>query len=198
MNRMRWMAIGACALLAATSAGAGVDIDFGASVPFGDDGRLYLAISSRYFGVPAEHVRHLALRYSDPDDLAVGLFIGQRTGRSPELILDLHRSGVSWWDVAVRCGVAEEAWFVPVKGRPGPPYGKAYGHWKKHRADRRHALRLSDADLRHLVAVRVLHEYYAIPVEQAMERRARGSDLRALLGAEYRRRHAPGEHRTRR
>ena len=48
---------------------------------------------------------------------------------------------------------------------------------------------LSDADVRNLVAVRVLHEYYGVSVEMAMEWRASGRNLRALVADQYRTRH---------
>ena len=42
-----WATLAAAAFLAAPAASAGVDVDFGASVPIGDDGRLFVNISSR-------------------------------------------------------------------------------------------------------------------------------------------------------
>ena len=89
-------------------------------------------------------------------------------------------------------GVPVGAWFVPVQGDPGPPYGKAYGHWKKHKRNPKAAVVLVDADIRNLVAVRVIHEYYGVPVKAAMEWRASGRDLRNLVSDEYHRRHGKG------
>ena len=48
---------------------------------------------------------------------------------------------------------------------------------------------MSDADVRNLVAVRVLHEYFGVTVEVAMDRRASGGELSALLTVEYDKRH---------
>jgi hypothetical protein len=84
--------------------------------------------------------------------------------------------------------VPVDVWFVPVRRDPGPPYGKAYGHWKKHHKNPS-AVRLTDADVGNLVAVRMLHEYYSVSVEVAMEWRSSGRPLSALMSDEYEKRH---------
>jgi hypothetical protein len=131
-------------------------------------------------------------RCEDPDDLAVALFIATRSGKSLDWVFSLRASGRSWWEIGVRVGIPVDAWFVPVQRDPGPPYGKAYGYWKKHQRDPRATIRLSDADARHLVAVRMIHEYYGAPVDVAMQWRASGRDLPSLVGDEYQRRHGKG------
>ena len=168
---------------------AGLDVEFGASVRLDDDTDLYLAINSRYFDRDRDSVRTLAARYGHPDDLAVALFIGARSGRAPGTIFSLRQEGLSWWEISLRFGLPLDVWFVEVPRDPGPPYGHAYGHWKKHKRHRRDVVVLTDADLRNLVAVRMLHEYYDVPVELAMEWRSSGSDLRSLMSTEYHRRH---------
>ena len=175
-------------LAAAAPAQAGFDVDFGAAVRVGDDTDLYFQISSRYFDRDRATVERWGSRFASPDDLAVALFIGRHSGASLDGILDMRRRGMSWWSISVRLGVPMDAWFVPVRQTPGPPYGKAYGYWKKHGGNPR-AVELTDADVSGLVAVRVLHEYFDMPVEAAMERRAGGRDLRKLVTAEYRERH---------
>lgn len=181
------------AILWSGLAQAGIDIDFGANVRIGDRTDLYVAISSRYFDQDRQSVATLRTRYRNPDDLAVALFISRQSGRSPEAVHRLRKQGLSWWDISVRLGLPVEVWFVPVDRDPGPPYGKAYGHWKKHRRDRRASVVLHDNDVRNLVAVRVLHEYYGVPVEVAMDWRADGRRLPELLSDEYSRRHGKAE-----
>ena len=81
-----------------------------------------------------------------------------------------------------------DRWFVRVKEDPGPPYGKAYGHWKKHRKNPQ-AMTLSDDDARNMVAVRMINEYYDVSVEVAMDWRLSGRDLPTLMATEYEKRH---------
>jgi hypothetical protein len=172
----------------ASSASGGVDIDFGAAVRVGDDTDLYLAVSSRYFDRDRHEVEAWGGYAKDPDDLAVGLHISRHSAESPDVIFSLRRGGMSWSDVCAKVAVPLDVWFVPVRHDPGPPYGKAYGHWKKH-GHQRHALVLSDGDIRNLMAVRMIHEYYGVPVEMAMEWRASGKALPALVSEEYTKRH---------
>lgn len=173
------------ASLVATPVEAGVDIDFGASVRIGDDTDLYLAISSRYFDHDRPTVERYAVRYPNPDDLAVSFYLARRSGRSPDFIFELRRKGFSWWDISLRLGLPVDIWFVETRYAPTPPYGKAYGHWKKHKRNTVPAFVLTDDDARNLVALRVIHEYYGVPVEMAMEWRSSGRNLRAIMADEY-------------
>ena len=173
---------------------AGLDIDLGASVRIGDDSDLFLSVSARYFNADRGSIDRVATRYRNSDDLAVALFVARRSGKSADHIYGLRQGGLSWWDISVRLGLPMDVWFVPVARDPGPPYGKAYGHWKNHKRDKRHAVALSDAELRNLVAVRMLHEYYGVSVAVAMDWRSSGRDLRVLVSNEYNKRH--GHKRT--
>ncbi len=173
----------------APAARAGVDVDLGATVPLGDSGRVFFNISSRYFDYAPPVVEQWGARYTNPDDLAVSLFISKQANRSPDVIFALRRQGLSWWDVGLRVGVPVDAWFVPVERDPGPPYGRAYGYWKKHRENPKYMVVLRDADVRNLVAVRMAHEYYGVPVNEAMRWRASGRNVRDVMVNEYQVRH---------
>jgi len=174
---------------------AGLDIDFSASanIALDDDTDLFLAINSRYYDHDQARVAELGRRYRDPDDLSVLLFLSRHSRRDTAEIVALRTKGLSWWEIGVRVGVPADVFFVRVDRDPGPPYGNAYGHWKRHRHDAR-AFALSDVEVRDLVAVRMIHEYYGVPIEVAMSRRAAGGDLRALMAREYRERHGKGPH----
>ena len=175
--------------LVAAPAHAAMDVDFGSAVRADDETTLFFVISARYFGEDRGTVERYSSRYRDPDDLAVALFIGSRSGRTPEQIYSLYRRGLSWLEIAVEVEVPAEAWFVEVEEHPDPPYRKAYDYWRRHQEDPTRAVALTDAEIQHLVAARMLHEYFGIPATEAMEWRASGQNLRYLLGAEYRKRH---------
>jgi hypothetical protein len=186
----------ACSIaLLGSPAFGGLDMDFSASahVAVDDDTDLYFAINSRYFDRDHARVADLGRRYRNPDDLAVLLFMARHSRREVAEIAALRSNGLTWWEVGVRVGVPADVFFVHVARDPGPPYGKAYGHWKKHRHNPR-AIALSDVEVRDLVAVRMIHEYYGVSVEVAMNRRAAGGDLRVLMTGEYRQRHGKGHH----
>jgi hypothetical protein len=178
------------ALALTATAFAGVDVDFGVAAKLDDRTNLYFSISSRYFGEDRDTVATWGARYRNPDDLAVALFIRSHTGRSLDELYALRQQrGLTWWEIGVRYGMPMDVWFVPVQRDPGPPYGKAYGYWKKQGRDRGERPRLSDRDLRNLVAVRMVHEYYGVDVDVAMQWRSGGTDLRTLMTDEYVKRH---------
>ncbi len=173
----------------AGTARAGVDVDFGAAIRVGDDSNLFLRISSRYFDRDPEVVQQCEAQYGDPDDVAVALFLSNRCGVPPERIFDLRRERMSWWQIGVRLGAPVDVWFVPVTHNPGPPYGRAYGYWRKFQHNPRYHFALSDREARDLVALRVMHDYYGLRPAQAMQLRERGGDIRHLVAGEYRTRH---------
>jgi hypothetical protein len=177
------------ALLSAPASRAGVDISFGGDVPLSDDARLFFSISTQYFDRDARMVDDWGHRFPDPDDLAVFLHVCSRTRLSPDVVYAYRRQGMSWYDVGARAGLPDDGWYVPVTRDPGPPYGKAYGYWKKHERDPKYAVRLSDRQVRDLVAVRMAHEYYGVPAEVAMDWRRGGADVRSIMTREYRTRH---------
>jgi hypothetical protein len=168
---------------------AGVDVDFGASVFADDPQLLFVSIASRYYDRDTETVATFGARFGDSDDLSVALFISRYTGHTVDDVWQLRRSGLSWWDVSVRYRMWPDVWFVPLPNKPGPPYGKAYGQWKKHRKSKRATIALADADIRNLVAVRMIHDYYGVPIETAMKWRANGRKVHVLMAEEYLRRH---------
>ena len=175
---------------------AGMDIDFGANVSIGDDADLFFSISSRYFERDRASIERLAVSYRDSDDLSVALHLADRSGVRPDEVDRLRASGLSWWEVSVQLGLPADIWFVNVQKDPGPPYGKAYGYWKHHQRDRRRAFTLTDVEARDLVAVRMLHEYYGVAAEVAMQWRADGRDVKKLMTGEYRNRHTQSDQRA--
>ncbi len=185
------LALAALAALAPAPASAEVsfDVNLGASVPVGDDAHLFFTLSSRYFDRDERVVESLYGQYRNSDDVAVSLFIASHSAEPPDAIFALRRQGLGWFEVARRVHVPYEVWFPAVERDPGPPYGRAYGYWNKHRTNPHSAVALSDAECRNLVAVRMASEYYRVPVESAMEWRASGRSVQDIMNREYRSRH---------
>jgi len=64
----------------------------------------------------------------------VVFFIADRAGLKPAPVIELRDLKKSWLDITIHFGLSPEIYYVPVTVDPGPPYGKAYGYFKKHRA----------------------------------------------------------------
>jgi len=175
--------------LAAPASRAGVDVSFGVNAPVGNDGNLFFSISSRYFDRQPQVVQNWGLRYPNPDDLAVFLQICAQSRQAPEVVFNYRSQGLSWYDVGLRVGLPVEVWYVPVVVDPGWPYATPYKRYKKHKHDREYVVRLSDRQVRDLVAVRMAHEYYGVAPEVAMDWRRGGSNVEVIMTREYHSRH---------
>ncbi len=146
-----------------------------ASVQIGD---FHLAVAN-YYRVPEREVIILRERRIPDDEIPVALFIAQRAAVRPATIVDLRLRGNSWWDISVHFGLEPDVYYVPVAVTPGPPYGKAYGHYKKPR-NRWNTSVLSDADIVNLVQLRFLSDHYHVQPERIIELRRDQGDFVAI------------------
>lgn len=146
-----------------------------ASVQIGD---FHVAVAN-YYRVPEREVIILRERRIPDDEIPVALFIAQRAAVRPATIVDLRLRGNSWWDISVHFGLEPDVYYVPVAVTPGPPYGKAYGHYKKPR-NRWNTIVLSDADIVNLVQLRFLSDHYHVPPERIIELRRDQGDFVAI------------------
>ena len=181
--------VGLAAVIAAPAARADHDVNFGVNAPIRGEMGLFFSISSRYFDRDPQVVSQWARRYPNPDDLAVFLYICSKSSESPDGIDYYRRKGMSWYDVGGRAGVPFDAWYVDVDRNPSGRYARPYGQYRRYRQDPRHVGRLSDREIRDLVAVRMAHEYYGVAPEVAMDWRRGGADVRTIMSREYRSRH---------
>lgn len=191
MLRTCLLTVAACLVLLSatvTLAQIPLDVDLGPRVDPGDATAVYQAITARYFGTVPEVVARLEVRYGDADDLAVGLFVGDRSGAPADRVLELRSQGLTWWNVARELDLSPAVWFVETEENLPDPFGRVYGHWRRHEQDPRYVVVVTDIDAQNLVAARVMHEYFDIPLRQAMTRRAGGDNLRYLVADEYVRR----------
>jgi hypothetical protein len=148
-------------------------VSTGVSVVNGQLQSFYLAIGD-YYRVPEPRVVFVKEHYRIHDEeLPVVFFLASRAHVDPSFIIDLRvRQRMSWLDITFHYGLTPEIYYVPVK-RVGPPYGNAYGHYKKHGKDYKKVV-LADADVVNLVNLRFMSEYYGVAAEVVMDQRGRG------------------------
>jgi hypothetical protein len=122
-NALRAIALGfgfsAASLLAQVQAGA---------VFSGDGLRSFYFAVGNYYHVPEREVAVVYERAIPPEEVPVVFYVAQRVRVEATVIADLRRRGVSWADIAIRYHQTPDIYYF----RGGPPYGKAYGYWKKH------------------------------------------------------------------
>ena len=131
------------------------------------DGRLrsfYVAVGDHY-RVSPRAVVDLRTRYKLLDEeLPVVLFLAARAQVSPQAVIDLRLGKRSWLDIALHFRLSPEIFFVHVgQERIGPPYGNAYGYYRKYgRTGDWRKLSLRDREVIDLVNLRFLSEYHGV------------------------------------
>jgi hypothetical protein len=151
----------------------------GISIINGQLNSFCLAIGE-YYRVPESQVVYVREHYRVRDEeLPVVFFLASRAHVSPQAIIDLRiRRRMSWLNITFNYGMTPEIFYVPLK-RVGPPYGNAYGYYKKHKKNYKKVV-LADNDVVNLVNLRFMSEYHGIAPEAVMDRRGRGEKFVAM------------------
>jgi hypothetical protein len=154
-------------------------VDLGISVADGKLRSFYLAVSN-YYRVPGRDVVAAKERYRLRDEeLPVIYLLAAKAHVDPSNIIELRIQGMSWLDVTFHYGLTPEIYYVPVTVKKiGPPYGKAYGYYKKFRPKKEwKKIILSDYEVIDLVNLRFISEHYQLKPEVVMEKRSRGKNF---------------------
>ncbi len=150
-----------------------------------------LHLAYEVWGPPLRDANRLAARDRiTPDDFQVAVYLSSKSGWSLSVIWDMRKKGVEWCDVAARCGVPMDVVIVRPGRDYGPPYGKAWGYWKKQGEDR--SFRLSDPEFVEMVRVHTLSRATGLSPDQVMEGLQGGRGYQAWAGDVYREKHGQG------
>jgi hypothetical protein len=134
-----------------------------------------------YYHVPEREVLVVRKRGIPDDELPVVFLLASRARVAPGAIIDLRLGGMSWMDITLRHHLTPEIYYVPVNGaKVGPPYGKAYGHYKKHPKNDWKKIRLSDSDVVNMANLKFMSEHYGYPPEKVMQMRSEGQRFVAI------------------
>lgn len=156
MNKTKlWMILIFIALTVSITHAKNVDV--GISVSDGKIRDFYLSISD-YYRVPEREViiiRERAHRITE-EEIPVVLLISREAMVAPERIIELRKLGYSWYEIMIRYRVYPEVVFREYIIY-GPPYGKAWGHYKKKK--KKH-IKYTDRDIIALANIKFISEYY--------------------------------------
>ena len=154
------MGAGTALLLSIGVAHASVAFDVAVGMNLNEDTRIFLNVTNQTWqpAVPTTLIQGCA--YPE-DDFPVIAFLSYHSHRSPSFILNLRREGYGWADIFFQLNVQPSVLFVGIDRDPGPPYGKAWGYWKKHyRPGTRMRYRISDRDVVGLVKVQTASRHF--------------------------------------
>lgn len=163
--------------LAAPKAQAGVDI----GVSLDEDGikGFYLAIGDHY-EVKEKEVVFVREQKVPDDELPVVFFLSRHAGVAPAIVVKLRLGGKSWMDIAFHYGLTAEIFYVQFDGDPGPPYGKAWGHFKKKKRTDWGSIRFTDVDIVNFVNLKFVSEKYGHTPAEIVKMRAKGDNFVAI------------------
>ncbi len=165
-------------------AGAAFDVSVG--LPLGDDARLFLNVTNEYYAPPQEVATAIVRGCPHPeDDFPAVLLLARACGRPPGEILEMRLQGRSWADVMFAFHVSPSVLFVGIDRDPGPPYGKAWGYWRRHPHGR---LVVEDREFVELAKVRVASAYYHVPPARVIAERRRGVAVERYAAERHRER----------
>jgi len=155
------------------------DVNVGVSIGDGGLKGFYLEVGEFFKTSPAD-VKLVRNERIPDDEIAVVLYIAQRTGIRPEAIIQVRRLKKSWCEIAVHYGMSPAMFYVPLSIDPGPPYGKAYGHYKRHGKSEWKKINLDDEDVINLVNLRFVSGYYKVSAEEIVRARCAGKSFATI------------------
>lgn len=160
------------ALLITPRTQAGVDI----GLSLDEDGikSFHLAIGEHY-GVKEKEVIVVRERKIPDEDLPVVFFLAKHAGVTHDVIVRLRLGGSSWMQIATSYSLGADLFYVDFDRDPGPPYGKAWGRYKKHKRSEWHKVRLVDADIINLVNLKFAVAHYGCSPYDVVKMRAKGN-----------------------
>ena len=151
-------------------------VEFGISV--GEEGLRSFNLSvGDYYRVPQREVVVIRERGIPYEEMPVVLFLAGRAHVAPGVIVDLRLRGMSWMDITFQYGLSPEIYYVPLRVAPGPPYGRAYGHYKKWPRNEWKKVRLGDDDVVNLVNLKFASEHYGRSPEEVIKMRSGGRNF---------------------
>jgi hypothetical protein len=141
---------------------------------------FHLAIGD-YYRVPAPDVMAVRDHGIPDDELPVVFFLAARSKVSPDTIVDLRLGGWSWDRITVHFGLGPDIYYVPCPVVvQGPPYGHAYGHYRKHPRGEWKKIHLDDDDVVNLVGLRFVSEHEGVPPQDVIRLRSDGRPFVAV------------------
>ena len=179
MNKhiVRWtLAIAGFSAVSATAqVQAGVDFS-------GDGLRSFFLSVGNYYHVPEREVVVVHDRAIPPDEVPVVFYVAQRAQVAPAVVVDLRRRGMNWSDIAFHFRLDPDIYYF----RGGPPYGKAYGYWKKNPP--------RDVEVIDAVNVHFLSDYHQVAPNVVWTERSHGKSF-TVVARDFDGKHGKGARR---
>ena len=131
----------------------------------------YFQAVADFFSLPASEVVILGDWDIPAEEIAVVLFIGRRSGVSPEAIVALRAAGQSWSDLADRYQVSASTLHVPIADDASAGRLSAlYDRYRRTPVTDWPSIELQDGDVVALVNIRVISQSVGASTEEVFRR----------------------------
>jgi len=163
--------------LAPAARGGGFDFLWSVNLA-ADDRQLFLHLAVGDAGVDRKLLEPQLPRIRKLEtELPAILLLARESRRPLAEIVDLRAGGLSWPAIFGKLGVSFDVLFGGIDRDPGPPYGNAWGYWKKHPRE----LRLSDAEIGGLVEIQIGQRASGLSAFDLARARGRGRSVVGLV-----------------
>jgi hypothetical protein len=116
------------------------------------------------------------------EELPVVFFLAKHAQVSPGVIIKLRLGGMTYMEICLKHGLTAEVFYVPMKRTPGPPYGKAYGHFKKKKKNDWGTIRFTDIEIANFVNLKFISSHYGYSPDEVAKMRANGTSFVTIHG----------------
>lgn len=137
---------------------------------------FYFAVGD-YYGVPEKQVVMVHQRNISDDEMPVVFFLAARAHVGPDVIVGLRIGGSSWAQICAKYNIGADVFYVPVSANPGPPYGKAYGHYKNKDKSHWKEIQLTNADIVNFVNLKFVSEHQRCSPDDVIKARGAGQSF---------------------
>lgn len=149
------------------------------SMSANDGGNSFFLSVGDYYRVPEREVVYVRDRHIPDDEIPVVFFLAERARVSPSAIVDMRLRGMPWMDISLHYGLGPDIFYFPVRETVvlSPPYGRAYGHFKKWPRRDWRKIRFVDDDIINLVNLRFISEHHRYAPEKVIVMRGEGRNF---------------------
>ncbi|HZN03908.1 MAG TPA: hypothetical protein VFD06_10020 [Candidatus Polarisedimenticolia bacterium] len=169
---------------AAPAAHAGVFYDASLALNISDDARVFLNMTNRHFGTPEPQAVSVLNRCPRPEsDYPVVELFARLSGRRADVIVAWRQKGLPWSEVMVRLQIPADRLFAGLDRDPGPPYGNAWGHWKKGQRGRgkKEPVTFDDVTIADLARLQIASAALRVSPYTIIEERRRGVSVERFV-----------------
>jgi len=167
-------------LLMVCVSAASVEADINVGLSLDQDGLkgFYLAIGEHYQS-PQKEIVVVRGQVTD-EELPVAFIIASAAGVDVSSVVKLRVGGKSWMEISLHFNLSSKVFYVPLVRDPGPPYGKAYGHFKNKAGRESKKVRLTDVEIIDWANLRFLSEYHSCSPEEIVKSRKAGHNFATI------------------